>query len=65
MEIRNEFTSHKEEHEPIIEDQNHCCLCGTALKFQHQVDYLNLTVKEDGHCPSCQVRLKSRDHRLQ
>ena len=64
MESRKEYTSTDEAHEHVIEDQNHCCLCGTALKFDHQIDYLSLKIKENSHCPSCAIRMKSKEHSL-
>ncbi len=62
MQNENEYISQKSEHEYIIAEENHCCLCGTKLKFKHQVDYLTLQVREDAHCPSCQIQMKSKEH---
>ncbi len=53
-----------DEHEARIEDFTRCCLCGTELAFQHEVDYSRLSVREDAHCPSCRIRLRARDHAL-
>lgn len=65
MEGNKEYLSPKKEHQYIIEDQNTCCLCGTKLVFQHKIDYMTLKVREDADCPSCRVRMKTRDHGLQ
>jgi hypothetical protein len=65
MDGREEFVSEKEEHQFIIDDQNLCCLCGSKLSFQHKVDYMTMQVREDADCPSCHIRLKTRDHSLQ
>lgn len=65
MNTTKEYTSPKQEHEPVIEDHNHCCLCGTKLRFQHRIDYLSLIVQEEAHCPTCHVQMKKRDHTLQ
>lgn len=51
--------------EAFLEDQTTCCLCGTSLKFAHQVDYLTLRVHEEADCPSCMIQLRSREHTLQ
>ncbi len=59
------YMSTNSEHEVVLDDENNCCLCGTTLSFQHKVDYLTLTIKEDAHCPSCQIQMKSREHVLQ
>ena len=60
-----EFTSEKSEHQPYIEDMNHCSLCGTKLTFKHKVDYLALNVQEEADCQSCSIRLKTRAYGLQ
>ena len=62
---QNEFESQTHEHQFIIEDQNFCCLCGSKLKFHHKIDYLSLRVQEDADCPSCKIRMKTKDHGLQ
>lgn len=59
------YMSTKEEHEMILDDENNCCLCGSNLKFSHNVDYLTLMIKEDAHCPSCKIQMKSKEHKLQ
>lgn len=63
--LKAAYISTKEEHEIILDDENNCCLCGSLLKFTHEVDYLTLTIKENAHCPSCNIQMKSRDHKLQ
>ncbi len=65
MEGRKQYVSKKKEHQIIIDDQNHCCLCGSKLVFKHKIDYLSFDVREDADCPSCGIRLKTRNHRLQ
>jgi len=60
-----QYLSDKSEHEVILDDENNCCLCGSNLKFKHEVDYLTLSIKEDAHCPSCNIQMKSRSHTLQ
>ncbi len=49
----------------FVQDQNHCCLCGTELKFAHKMDHLTLTVIEDAKCESCHISLRTRSHGLQ
>ncbi len=65
MDGQNEFASEVPEHQIYLEDQNHCCLCGSQLTFKHKIDYLSLKVTENADCPSCKICLKSRDHGLQ
>lgn len=49
----------------FIQDQNHCCLCGTELKFAHKTDHLTLTIVEDAKCDTCHISLRTRNHTLQ
>lgn len=49
----------------FLQDQNHCCLCGSELKFTHKFDHLELTVLEDAKCESCHISLRTRSHSLQ
>ena len=66
MEFTKEiFTSTDAKHEMILEDQNHCCLCGTKLRFQHKVDYMTLKIEEEASCPSCHIQLRKREATLQ
>ena len=65
MDGQKDFTSRKKEHQATIDDQNHCCLCGTKLTFKHTVDFMNLQVREEADCTVCQVRLKTKDFSLQ
>ena len=63
--ISTAYMSDKSEHEIVLDDENNCCLCGSTLALKHQVDYLTLTIKEDAHCPSCKIQMKSKQHSLQ
>ena len=63
--VNQHFASQEARYEYIIEDENSCCLCGTDLKFQHKVDYMALTIKEDAHCPTCKIQMKTSEHVLQ
>ncbi len=64
MDLSKSFQSQDPEHERVLEEFNHCCLCGKQLNFLHKVDYLELKVKEDARCPSCQVQLRVKEHTL-
>lgn len=65
MDANKTYTSQNQEHEIILIDENTCCLCGTELKFEHKVDYMILSVKEEAHCPSCHIKMKSKEFSLQ
>jgi hypothetical protein len=64
MESNNGATSAKPEYQEKIEIETHCCLCGGELEFQHKTDYLLLKIQEDAHCPTCSIRMKSREHTI-
>ena len=49
----------------MIEYFNNCSLCGSDLEFTHVTHFTYLEVAEEGHCPSCSVRMKKENHRLQ
>lgn len=46
--------------ETFLQDQNCCCLCGDQLKFEHQVDFLQLSVIESAECDACKIKLRKR-----
>lgn len=49
----------------FMQDQNHCCLCGSELSFFHKMDHLTLTVVEDAKCGSCHISLRTKTYSLQ
>ena len=51
--------------EEILDEQFHCVLCGSDLKFKHETDFANQAVTEEAHCTSCNVRNRRSSHRLQ
>lgn len=55
----------KDWQQEAVEDHLNCCLCGGALKFDHHVDHINQVASEDALCPSCGIKLKSTEHKLQ
>ena len=60
-EVQDQLTAVQE----FVQDQNHCCLCGTELSFAHKMDHLTLTVVEDAKCDTCHISLRTRSHSLQ
>ncbi len=47
--------------EDFVELENHCCLCGTELVFEHRHDDEAVKIKEQGHCPCCKITLKEKE----
>jgi len=56
-----ELAPHQEDY---VEVENSCCLCGSDLAFQHEIDAFTLVVKEKAHCTTCGVQLKEKEHLL-
>ncbi len=52
------LTPHQEDY---IEVENHCCLCGTPLEFEHNYDETAIKLKEKAHCPCCKIQLKEKE----
>jgi hypothetical protein len=50
--------------ENFVEVENHCCLCGTPLEFEHSFDEAAIKVKEKAHCPCCKIQLKEKEHSI-
>lgn len=54
-----------EQLEMTVDQHNTCCLCGTHLNFEHRVDHLTLLVKEVANCPTCLIRMREHEYKLQ
>ena len=50
------------EQEDFIEEENSCCLCGSDLAFDYELDHIQQTVIEKAHCSVCSVPLKDKEH---
>ncbi len=48
----------------FISEQLTCAMCETELEIHHQVDLAALKVREEAHCPSCGIRVRSCHHLL-
>jgi len=55
-----ESTNHRE----FIIAQNNCILCGTVLELRHIADRQTNEIKEEAHCPQCEVRTRAKTHAL-
>jgi hypothetical protein len=51
--------------EESVSDHLECVLCGSDLEFAHKADFIEQTVVEHAHCPSCNVRTRESQHKLQ
>ena len=39
-----------------------CAMCDSRLEIKHDVNKGELKVKEEAHCPSCGIRVRSNHH---
>lgn len=65
IEVNVQWPDRKAWLEESIDDHLNCVLCGGALKFSHQTDFLALKVVEEAHCPTCHVRNRQTAYGLQ
>jgi len=45
-----------------ITEHSTCAMCETLLEVRHEINRGNLKVKEEAHCPSCGIRVRSSHH---
>lgn len=41
-----------------------CAMCETKLEIRHEINKNELKLKEEAHCPSCGIRVRSAHHLL-
>lgn len=63
--VKKTSTQLKPHQEDFIEVESHCCLCGTALEFEHIYDETAVKLKEKAHCPCCKIQLKEKEFLIQ
>jgi len=54
-----------ERREAFVEAVNNCPHCGTSLEFEVEIYETEHQLKEDGHCPSCAVHVRTEVHGIQ
>ena len=42
-----------------------CAMCDSTLEIRHEINKNDLKIKEEAHCPSCGIRVRSKQHLLQ
>lgn len=51
-------------HREFINAHNNCILCGTVLELQHMAQPDGCSVKEEAHCPECELRTRAKVYTL-
>lgn len=60
------FTLDKEQIKDMFMETEKCCsLCGSDLKFDHNIDHIKQEVTEEAKCTMCGIRNKKRYFALQ
>jgi DNA-directed RNA polymerase subunit RPC12/RpoP len=45
-----------------VAEHSNCAMCDTKLEIHHEINLNDLKVKEEAHCPSCGIRVRSKQH---
>jgi transcription elongation factor Elf1 len=51
-------------HRAFIQRQNECPLCGHKLEIRVETYLENFTIREEAHCPECDVLARVKDHKM-
>jgi hypothetical protein len=52
------------QHREFITNHNNCILCGTVLELQHIRLDQTPEIKEEAHCPTCDLRTRVKTYTL-
>ncbi|GIL16755.1 MAG: hypothetical protein BroJett040_05060 [Oligoflexia bacterium] len=52
-------------HQEFLQAHNNCILCGSTLELQHIRTEEPHTIKEEAHCPECEMRTRAKIYTLQ
>ena len=45
-----------------LTEHSTCAMCDTKLEIRHEINKNDLKIKEEAHCPSCGIRVRSCHH---
>lgn len=48
-----------EDQKEFVQSQNNCVLCGSVLELRHFIE-ADLSIKEEAHCPECELRARAK-----
>lgn len=51
-------------HRDFVNAHNNCVLCGTVLELSHIPLADSPQIKEEAHCPECEMRTRAKIHTL-
>lgn len=47
-----------------LTEHQSCAMCDSELEIRHDINRNDLKVKEEAHCPSCGIRVRSSHHHM-
>jgi len=57
-------SNHPEHHLDFIESQSQCCLCGSDMNFDYDIQWENSTVVQKSACSLCGISPKDQEHTI-
>jgi DNA-directed RNA polymerase subunit RPC12/RpoP len=54
-----------EDHRDFIEMHNQCSLCGCTLELRFEKNNESAMIKEEAHCPECEMRTRRQFFSIQ
>ena len=51
-------------HQAFVEHQNLCPLCGTQLSIKVESYLEDYNLREEAHCPNCDLLARIKDHKM-
>ena len=46
----------------FVTEHSTCAMCDSKLEISHEINRQDLKIKEEAHCPSCGIRVRSTHH---
>jgi DNA-directed RNA polymerase subunit RPC12/RpoP len=51
--------------EKYVFEHSTCAMCDSTLEIRHEINKNEFKIKEEAHCPSCGIRVRSTHHLMQ
>lgn len=55
-------TSARAASDRFVNEHSLCAMCDSELEISHEINRTELKVKEQAHCPSCEIRVRTSHH---
>jgi hypothetical protein len=47
-------------HKEFIDSLSHCVLCGSVLELKHTKSDEDTQIREEAHCPQCEIKTRAK-----